>query len=302
MEIVFLGTGGTWPSPQRNVSAIGVRMGSEVLLLDCGEGTQRQLMRSPLSFMKVNKVLITHFHGDHFLGLPGLLQSMHMNEREEPVSVYGPRGIGTLVEQVLRLGYFKAGFPVHAHEMEDGAVAEGDGYAIHAAAAHHNVPALAFRIQEDDRPGRFYLERAKSLGIPEGPLYRKLQRGESVAVGEKTYTPEDVLGPPRKGRSLVYTGDTLPSEALIAFAKDCDVLVHDATVDGSLEERGNEYGHSSSRQAAEVAKRCGARKLFLTHVSPRYEDTSPLLEDATPIFEHTEVAEDFLEYRVPMPD
>jgi ribonuclease Z len=302
MEIVFLGTGGTWPSPRRNVSAIGVRMGSEVLLLDCGEGTQRQLMMSPLSFMKITKVLITHFHGDHFLGLGGLVQSMHMNEREEELVVYGPRGIGQVVDQILHLGHFRAGFQIRTVPMQNGSAEDCGGYWIRAANARHNVPALAYRIEEKERPGRFNRPKAEALGIPAGPLYRRLQQGESVTVSGQTFRPEDVLGPPRRGRSLVYTGDTLPSDEMVEFARDCDVLIHDATVDGSLEERGNEYGHSSSRQAAEIAKRCGAGKLFLTHLSPRYEDPTPVLDSALAVFEKSEVAEDFLEYRVPMPE
>ena len=302
MQIVFLGTSGSWPTPKRNVSAVAVKRGSEVLLFDCGEGTQRQFMLSPLSFMKITRVFITHFHGDHFLGLPGMIQSMSMNGREAVLEVYGPGGIERLVEDLLSLGHFIPAFPVKAKELPAGEEIDGGEYVVRAVEAVHTVPGLSYVLEEKPRPGRFNRERAESLGIPPGPLYSRLQEGHEVQVRGKTFLPEDVLGPPRRGRKVVYTGDSMPSEALVAAARGADVLIHDATSDAALEEKANRYGHSSSRQAAQVAKDADVRLLVLTHVSPRYEDVASILKDAMAIFPNVRVAEDFSAVEVQFPD
>ncbi len=298
VKIVFLGTGGSWPSPQRNVLSIALKREKEIILFDCGEGTQRQFMISPLSFMQTKKILISHFHGDHFLGLPGMIQSMTLNDRQDELELYGPEGTTKLVKVLLDLGYFNPGFPVIVKDLEPGSVLDFEAYRITAYQAKHNVPCLGYCFEEKDRPGRFDLEKAKELGIPEGPLYRKLQSGEDVRVGEKVFTPDMVLGPPRKGRKIVYTGDTLPSPETVRIAQNCDVLIHDATADSSVEEKANRYGHSTAKQAARIAKECNAGVLFLVHISPRYEDATPLLEEAREEFENSIVAEDFMEYEV----
>jgi ribonuclease Z len=302
MQIVFLGTSGSWPTPKRNVSAVAVKRGPEVVLFDCGEGTQRQFMQSRLSFMQVSRVFLSHFHGDHFLGLPGMVQSMSMNGREGPLEVYGPRGVEQLVSELLSLGYFSPGFPVRAKELPPGGHIDCGEYVVRGFEAVHTVPALTYVLEEKDRPGRFSTERAEALGIPPGPLYSRLQAGESVRVGNRTVHSEDVLGPPRRGRKVVYTGDTMPHEALVEIARHADVLIHDATSDAALEEKANRYGHSSSRQAAEVAKEAGVGLLVLTHVSPRYEDPGTILGDAKEVFGNVRVAEDFTEFEVPYPD
>jgi len=299
MQILFLGTSGSWPTPKRNVSAVAVKRGPEVILFDCGEGTQRQFMLSPMSFMQVARIFVTHFHGDHFLGIPGLVQSMTMSDRKAPLEMYGPRGMKELVHQLLTLGYFKPGFEVPVRELSGGDVVDFGEYAVRALDAQHTVPALSYALEEKERPGRFDLEKAKALGIPEGPLYRRLQEGEPVVVGGKTFGPELVLGPPRRGRKIVYTGDTMPTSALVEFARGADVLIHDATAETSLEEKANRYGHSTARQAALVAKDAGVGTLVLTHVSPRYEEAAPILADATPVFPNAVLAEDFYELEVP---
>jgi len=300
MRIVVLGSGGSWPSPLRNVSAIAIKMGPEVILLDCGEGTQRQFMISPLSFMDITKIFITHFHGDHFLGLPGLMQSMGFNDRKKPITIFGPEGIEDLMHALLRLGYFKPSYDIYVKTLRKGEVLDFDKYYVKTERAKHVVPCLAYSVEEKMRPGKFNLEKAKSLRLPEGPLYQKLQKGKTVIHNGNEIKPEMVMGPPRQGRKIVYSGDTLPTEELIEFAKGCDVLLHDGTVDSSLEEKANEYGHSSARQAAMVAKKCGAKTLILTHISPRYEEMDALEEDAKKIFENVLVAKDFLEYEVPL--
>ena len=299
MQILFLGTSGSWPTPKRNVSAVAVKRGPEVLLFDCGEGTQRQFMQSPMSYMQVSRIFITHFHGDHFLGIPGLVQSMTMNDRKAPLEMYGPRGMRELVRQLLALGYFTPGFDVPVREMSGGDSVDCGEYAVRALAAEHTVPALTFALEEKERAGRFDRERALALGLPEGPLWGRLQEGRTVSVGAKTFTPDLVLGPPRRGRKVVYTGDTMPSKALVDFARGADVLIHDATAETSLEEKANRYGHSTARQAAQVAKDAGVRTLVLTHYSPRYEDLAPILADAKAVFENAVAAEDFFQLEVP---
>jgi len=302
MQVLFLGTSGSWPTPKRNVSAVAVKRGPEVVLFDCGEGTQRQFMLSPMSYMQVSRIFITHFHGDHFLGIPGLVQSMTMNDRQAPLEMYGPRGMKDLVHRLLTLGHFKAGFDTPVREMSGGDAIDFGEYGVRALEAVHTVPALSYALEEKVRAGRFDLERAKSLGIPEGPLYRRLQEGRPVEHGGTTFTPDMVLGPPRRGRKIVYTGDTMPSEALVTFARGADLLIHDATAESSLEEKANRYGHSTARQAAVVAKDAAVRTLALTHVSPRYEDGASILADATPVFPNTVLAEDFLQLEVPYSD
>lgn len=302
MRIVFLGSGGSWPSPQRNVLSIAIKRGKEIILLDCGEGTQRQFMSSPFSFMQTKKILLSHFHGDHFLGLPGLIQSMTLNDREDGIRILGPRGTEDLVKILLDLGYFNPSFPVEVRDLEPGTILDFEAYKITAFKAEHNVPCLGYCIEERERPGRFNLERARKLGIPEGPLYRELQIGREVKVEGRVITPDMVLGPPRKGRKIVYSGDTLPSKETVRYARNCDVLIHDATADSSFEEKANRYGHSTARQAARIAKESKAKVLFLVHISPRYEDTKPLLDEAKKVFENSIVAEDLMEYEVRLED
>ncbi|MDI6916329.1 MAG: ribonuclease Z [Thermoplasmatales archaeon] len=298
MQIVFLGTGGSWPSKNRNVSAVAVRIGRDVLLFDCGEGTQRQLMGSNVSFMKINRILISHFHGDHFLGLPGLVQSMSLNNRKKTLEIYGPTGTVKLVNIIINLGYFIPTFHFIVKDLKDNDTVKCDGYIIKAKTAEHNVPTLAYAVEEDTRPGRFNVKKAKKLGIPEGPFFRKLQKGGNITVNGRRITSDMVLGKPRKGKKIVYISDTKPSGAIADFAKGSNVLIHDATADSSLEKKANKYGHSSARQAAMIAKKAGAKILFLTHISPRYEDAGVLEKDAKKVFPNSVVAEDFLEYDV----
>ncbi|HEY5539449.1 MAG TPA: ribonuclease Z [Thermoplasmata archaeon] len=302
MQIVFLGTSGSWPTPKRSVSAVAVKRGPEVILFDCGEGTQRQFMLSSLSFMQVSRIFLTHFHGDHFLGVPGLVQSMSMNGRERELLVYGPKGTEDLVETLVTIGHFTSAFPVRAKGLEAGDVVDCGEYRVKAIEAAHTVPALGYVLEEPMRPGRFSLEKARGLGVPEGPLYSRLQAGESVMVGARTIRPEDVLGAPRRGRKIVYTGDTLPTSQIVEAARDCDVLIHDATADSELEEKANRYGHSTGRQAGETARAANARVLILTHVSPRYEDASVIVADAKQVFSNSYMAEDFFTFDVPFPE
>lgn len=276
-------------------------MGSRVILVDCGEGTQRQLLHTSVSFMKITDIFITHFHGDHYLGLPALMQTMNLNERTAPLLVHGPHPASEFVDRLLRTGYFRPRFEILVNEVSEGDPVELGEFSMSAGPAlhHPNVPALSYRLQESERPGRFDKPRAIELGVPEGRLFGRLQGGEPVEAGGVTITPEMVLGPPRRGRCVVFSGDTRPFPGLTDFASDCDILLHDATFSSSEQEKATRFGHSTAAQAAQTARDCGAALLFLSHFSPRYEDEEDvLLAEAKAIFPHTRMASDLEEFVV----
>ncbi|HIH29255.1 MAG TPA: ribonuclease Z [Thermoplasmata archaeon] len=299
LRILFLGTGGSWPTVKRNVSSIAVKRGSEVILFDCGEGTQRQFQQSNLSYMQVSKIFITHFHGDHFLGLPGLIQTMQLNDRDKPLHLYGPKGMEELINQLLTLGYFRPSYRIIAHEISDGAEIEFDEYSVTALKVNHNVPAFAYRLNEFQRAGKFNKPKALKMGIPEGPLFSKLQKGQTITLpnGEKV-TPDMILGPSRKGRTIVISGDTKPCEQMIGFSEDADILIHEGTFDSKLQDIAKEYGHTTAAQAAEIAKKAKVEKLYLVHISPRYLDFHVLEDEARSVFPHSYVPKDFQEVEV----
>jgi ribonuclease Z len=299
LTILFLGTGGSWPTIKRNVASVAVKRGSEIILFDCGEGTQRQFQKSNQSYMQISKIFITHFHGDHFLGIPGLIQTMQLNDRETPLYIFGPKGINELVNKLLSLGYFKPNYEIISNEVDEGTKLDFEDYFINILRVNHGVPALAYSLEEKMRPGKFNKPKAMELGIPEGPLYSKLQRGEIITLKNgRIIKPDEVLGPPRKGRKIVISGDTTPIEEMINFAKNADILIHEATFDSSLENVSSEYGHTTAYQAAEIAKKSNVEKLYLTHISPRYIDNKQLEEDAMKIFKNSYIPKDFQEIEV----
>ena len=299
LRIIFLGTGGSWPTVKRNVSSLAIKRGSEILLFDCGEGTQRQFQQSNLSFMQISKIFITHFHGDHFLGLPGLIQTMQLNDRDTPLHIYGPKGMEELTDHLLTLGYFRPSYEIISHDITNGDEVEFEEYSIHVLKVKHNVPAFSYCLEEQQRPGKFNKPKALELGIPEGPLFSKLQCGQTITLANgKDITPDMILGPSRKGRKIVISGDTMPCEEMIAFSKNADVLVHEATFDSELEDIAKDYGHTTAAQAAEIAKKAGVEKLFLVHVSPRYLDYRVLENDARKIFVQSFVPKDFQEIEI----
>jgi ribonuclease Z len=302
MKIVFLGTGGTYPSKLRNVTSIAVQRPGEVVMFDCGEGTQRQLMRSSVSFMRIKKIFISHLHADHFLGLPGLIQSMSLNGRQDPLHIFGPKGTRANVRAMLSLGYFKSGFRVLARDLDPGDELDFGLYTIKYVEAEHSIPSLAFSLEEKERAGKFDLKRANKLGIPEGPLFRKLQEGQSVRFGGKTIRPSQVLGPPRRGRKIVYSGDTKPSRGIIRLAAGAEVLIHDCTLDSTHSTLASDFGHSTAKEAAEVAKAAKVGILYLVHISPRYEDPGILEKEARRVFKKSVVAHDLDEYSVKFRD
>lgn len=294
LDLIFLGTGGSWPTVQRNVTSVAIKRGGEVLLFDCGEGTQRQIQKSSLSYMQISKIFISHFHGDHFLGLPGLLQTMQLNDRKEPIHIFGPPGIDELCIKLVTLGYFRPTYPIISHEVNTNDSIDFDSYTIDVLATNHGVPSLAFRFREPERPGKFNKPKALSLGIPEGPLFSQLQKGKKITLADgRKILPSMVLGPARPGRTIVISGDTRPCKSMISFAKHADVLVHEATFDESLRDRARDYGHSTAQQAAEIALKAKVDQLILTHVSPRYLSTKELRKEAENVFDHVLIPNDF---------
>jgi ribonuclease Z len=300
MRLTFLGTAGSWPTKERSASAIALDLEKELVLFDCGEGTQRQFFQSSASFMRVRRIFITHFHGDHFLGLPGLIQSMSLNRREEPLDIYGPSDTEEMVGRALRMGYFALRFPIAVHSLTPQSTIDLEGYRVRTAAAEHPVPALAYRIEEGPKRGRFDGPRARALGI-HGPDFSRLEAGESVRVGDRLVHPSDVMGAPRPGRSVVYTGDTAPAEPVRRLAEKATVLIHEATAAQEIEREANEWGHSSARQAAECARAAGVGALFLTHFSARYKELAPLEEEARLIFPGSIAARDLLDHLILQP-
>jgi len=296
LRIVFFGTGGSWPSPERNVMAFGLQVDSEVLLFDCGEGTQRQIMQTNLSFMKIKKIFITHFHGDHFLGLAGLIQTMVLNNRKEPLDIFGPPRAISMLTSYFSIGYYSLSFPIRIYELRSGDSIDFGGYTISALRTKHPVYTLAYMFKEKDIP-RIDKDKADKYGLNSKVLETLRKDGQIEYKGQKI-TIDMVAGGIRKGRKIVYSGDTAPFEELVEFARDADVLVHEATVESSLEEQMNRFGHSSARQAAELAKRANVRKLMLVHISPRYKDPEPIKKESMAIFPNTVVPSDLEEFLI----
>ncbi len=302
LRVIFLGTGGTLPTINRNPSAIFVNRRGEMMLFDCGEGTQQQMMRAKTG-MKLTSIFITHFHADHFLGIPGLIQTMSFNGRTEPLDIYGPRWTKQFVRLLIELGYYKLGFQIAPHELEGGDVIDRGDYVIRAVATDHGVPSLGYVFEEKKRTGRFNRERAIELGIPVGPLFSKLQRGEPVTIGERVIMPSDVVGPGRSGRKLVYSGDTRPCESLAKESEGADLLIHDGTLADELHDWALETKHTTAGEAALLAKKARVKQLVLTHISSRYsESTDLLLRDAKNIFENVKIAQEFMEIEIPLSD
>ncbi|WP_296874820.1 ribonuclease Z [uncultured Methanobrevibacter sp.] len=296
MEIIFLGTSSAVHSKDRNHPSIAIKAFGEIFLFDCGEATQRQLLYTNVSPMKISKIFITHYHGDHILGLPGLLQSMSLNGRETKLTIYGPKGLNKIKDAIYSLGYCAIEYPVEFVEIDSGIIIENETYFIEAQRVKHNVPALAYSIEEKKKP-RFLREKAIELGVPVGPAFGKLHNGEEVEIDGKIIKPEQVLGEPRKGTKVTYSGDTRPCEEMIMLARDSTLLIHESTFIQKQKLNAEEYGHSTSVDAAYIAKDSNSKELILTHISTRYGDdyADIMLKEAQEIFENTKLAKDFLE-------
>lgn len=286
------------PTPTRGSSSVVLRLGRELLMFDCGEGTQRQMVKAHVGFQRPMKIFISHLHGDHVLGLPGLLQSMSLLRREKPLHIYGPIGLVQYVKAFSdSLG--GPGFPVVLYEIkESGVIFYSEKYQVIAVPAKHRVTAWSYCFIEADRRGRFYPEKAKELGVPRGELWGRLHSGESVMVDDRIIEPNLVSGPTRSGRKIVYSGDTAPNSELVALSRGADLLIHESTFLDELADRAEEDGHTTALQAAELAKEAEVKQLVLTHLSSRYPDPSVVLEEAKTVFDNVVVAEDFLEINI----
>jgi ribonuclease Z len=299
LEVIFLGTGGSVPSARRSTASVLVARGGERLMFDCGEGTQRQLQRS-LGLIQVDAVYLTHFHADHILGLPGLLKSYDLTDREAPLSVYGPPGLVDLFA-ILKPIIGRIGFETELIELAPGDVVARDEYEIQAFEAAHSARANGYALVEARRPGRFDVEAAKRLGVPEGPAFARLQAGEEVQGSSGPVRAEEVVGPDRPGRTLVITGDTAPSPATVAAAADAELLIHDASFAEEEVQRAVETGHSTVGQAAAVAREAHVKMLALVHISSRYH-VGKVLEEAQEVYEPTVAPKDFDVIEIPFPE
>lgn len=302
----FLGTAGALPTPLRNPSCIMVRRGSDTLLFDCGEGAQQQMMRLKTGFV-VNAIFVTHWHADHYLGIFGLIETMSFNGRTEPMTIYGPRGVNKFVDIIRQLTP-KIPFELKACEVADGDVIILDGYSISVFRTYHGMESVGYVLEEEMRPGRFDREGAIALGVKPGPLFGKLQRGQSVQItteeGTVTITPEQVMGKMRPGRKIIYTGDTRPIKSGNEMLYGADLLIHEATFDDEEgSERAKEVWHSTAREAGEVASYLHPRMLALVHISSRYVTSANHLRDAKEAFDGEVIApNDLTTIEVPFRD
>ena len=299
LDVLFLGTAGSLPSARRGLPATLVRRGGDALLFDCGEGTQRQLLRSS-GLVDLEHVFLTHMHADHVLGLPGMVKTFGLRGRELPLNLYGPPGLVALFE-VLRPVIGRMPFELRLRELEPNELVAYDGYLVAPFAVEHRVPAYGYALVERDRPGRFDEARARELGVSPGPDFGRLQRGEPVQGGLGEVHPEQVLGVPRRGRKVVLTGDTRPAEVTRAIAHEADLLVHEATFSAHDAARARETSHSTAAEAAEVGVAAGVALLALTHLSPRYSG-SELRDEARAVFGRTIVPRDFDRVELPFPE
>jgi ribonuclease Z len=303
LTVTFLGTGGSVPTPDRGLPAVLIQRDGEHFLFDCGEGVQRQMIIGKTGFHKKMKVFITHMHGDHVLGLPGLMQTMALLDRQRKLDVYGPPGIQIVLEAMRESLAFGLTFPVEIHEIEKpGIICDEEGYDVEAVWSDHVIQSFAYAFVEKPRPGRFHPEKAKALNVAEGPLWSKLQHRNSVKLPNgRIVRPEQVSDSARAGRKIVYTGDTRPFKSLVTLALNADMLIHDGTLDDDLTERAELDGHSTPSQAANTAKKAKVKQLVLTHISARYSDASILMKQAKKTFRKTLVAKDFMKMDVPSP-
>ncbi|MCI0570290.1 MAG: ribonuclease Z [Myxococcaceae bacterium] len=301
LRLTFLGTSAAQPTIHRNLSGLAVKADTDLLLFDCGEGSQRQMVRFGTGF-NVDAVFFTHFHADHYLGIIGFLRTLGMNGRERPLKLYGPPPARRLLHQAVHLGVDRLDFPVELLELRDGDRVERGSYVVRAVGVDHRVNALGYVLEEEERAGRFDLARAVALGVPSGPLFGQLQRGEPVQTPDgRTVRPEEVLGPARPGRKLVVSGDTRPCNALVEAARGADLLVHESTFSDDEQERAHETRHSTAREAGSVAREAQVLRLVLTHLSSRHDaDPSRLLHQAREEFHGpVEVAHDGLTLELP---
>jgi ribonuclease Z len=304
LRLTFLGTSAAQPTIQRNLTGLAVRRERELFLVDCGEGTQRQMIRFGTGF-DVDAIFFTHFHADHYLGAIGFLRTLSMLDRVGPLDVYGPRPARRLLDVMLFTGTERLAFDVRIHEVVPGDRIRRDGCDLVAFETDHRTPSVGWALVEDERPGRFHPEKAHALGVPKGPLFGALQHGREVTLEDgRVVRPEEVVEAARRGRRVVVSGDTRPCRGTVDAARGADVLVHDSTFGDAEQARAEETMHSTAREAARVAREAGVRRLVLTHLSTRYDrEFSPLVEQARAEYAGPlDVAADGMIVEVPLPD
>src|SRR3989441_4305381 len=309
LSLTFLGTSAARPTVERNVSGLALVREGETLLFECGEGTQRQMMRYGVGFA-LSEIFFTHFHADHFLGVIGLLRTLGLQARVEPMRLYGPKGAKKLLTQALQLGVERVPFAVDVVEVKPGEVIRDagsgmrDAYEIHVFGTEHGGGSVGYALKEHERPGRFDPDKARAAGAPEGQLWGKLQRGETVELADgRKVSAEGIVGPKRPGRLVVFTGDTRPCAAVVDVAQGADLLIHEATFGEEEKERAKETGHSTAREAAQGALAAKARRLVLSHVSARYSiSADELVTESRDVFKETVAAKDGMTIEVPFCD
>ena len=296
---MFLGTGGSLPTAKRATACVLARLGGDRLLFDCGEGTQRQMQRS-IGLVQVDDIYLSHFHADHYLGVPGLLKTYDLTDRDAPLRVFGPPGLKDLFGSLRRI-FGRVGYEVELIELGEGEAVRHDGYEVRSFPVEHRVAAYGYAVVEDERPGHLDAERAAKLGVSHGPDLGRLQRGEEVQVNGKTVSPTEVMGDARIGRKVVVTGDTVPAEMTKLAAHQAQLLIHDAAFADADAQRAAETGHSTARQAAEIASEAGVEMLALVHASTRY-DVRELLTEAREVVPGAIAPRDFDVVEIPFPE
>ena len=298
MKLVFLGTSGAMPTTDRGLTCICLVKDNEILMFDAGEGAQISYLKSGLPWNKKMKIFVTHLHGDHCIGILGLLQTMNLQNRTESVEIFGPDGIDEFIAANIKILNFGLSFPVLISRVNEGLIVDEKDYSVFANDANHGIPAFSFRFDEKDRPGEFFPENAKALEIPEGKLWRELQMGNSIEIDGKEILSSQVTGKRRPGRKIGVSGDTRPTDELVEFFKNCDYLSFDSTFADELKDKAVEANHSTAKEAAELAEKANVSTLILTHFSARYNDESVLLEEAKKIHDNTIAAKDLLEVNI----
>ena len=298
MKLVFLGTSAAQPTEKRGLSCICLEKEGEILMFDAGEAAQIAYMKSGLGWNKKMKLFVTHLHGDHCVGILGLLQTMSMQNRTEPLEIFGPKGIDEFLAANIKILNFGLPFSILITIVNEGTIYENNKFLIHAAKANHSITAFSYLFEEKDKPGRFNVEKAKELGIPEGELWNKLQNGIDVINNEKIIKPEQVLGKKRPGKKIGISGDTMPTKELEEFFNECDYLVFDSTFLDEEKQKAQDTCHSTAKQAAELAKKANVKNLILTHFSARYKDEIGHKTEAEQIHNSVITAKDLLEVEV----
>ncbi|MBI5884863.1 ribonuclease Z [archaeon] len=299
INLVFLGTSSGCPTKDRNPSSLAVKLFGHEFMIDCSEGSQQRLMQSGFSYMKIERIFLTHLHGDHFFGLPGLIATMAMHKRDYPLYIYGPKGLQEMLEKILALWQQEPPFEIKALEARQGIVWEEKKFKVSCVRLKHSVPCLGYVVEEKLPSGKFNKKKALALGIPEGPLFSRLQDGESVKVDGKTIKPEMVLEPlDRKARKISYIMDTVPVKSCFEAIENSDLVIHEAEFTEDLIERARQTMHSTARQAGWVASQTNAIKLVLTHLSARYKDEGRLENEARQEFNNVVVAKDLMELEI----